>query len=151
MDLETIKQQTELEVGTLDQLANALQAAISWEVKPKQFARKISTVRFVVESFQRYLERLFSLEEYDGYMAVVQDKRPHWDRRIEELRGQHEEFRQTIRRVTTRLERITPDERSTFENLCHELVKLIKDIAEHNNREDELLEDAFNVDDGGEG
>jgi hemerythrin-like domain-containing protein len=151
MDPETVKQQTELESGTLDQVSNALTAAISWKVKPKQLARKISTVRFVAQSFQRYLERLFSLEEHDGYMAVVQDQRPHWNCRIEELRGQHEKFRQTVRRITTRLERITPEERATFENLCHELLGVTKQVAKHNQRENKLLEDAFDVDDGGEG
>ena len=151
MDPETVKQQTALEVGTLEQVANALQAAINWKVKPKQIARKISTVRFVAQSYQRYIERLFGLEEHDGYMGMVQDQRPHWSGRIDELRGQHDKLRQTIRRITTRLERVAPEERPTFENLCHELLDLIKQVAKHNQRETKLLEDAFSIDDGGEG
>ena len=41
--------------------------------------------------------------------------------------------------------------RATFENLCHELLDLIKQVTKHNKRENKLLEDAFVIDDGGEG
>lgn len=151
MDHETIQQQTALEAGTMAQVANALRAAIEWRVKPKQLARKISSVRFVAQSFQRYLDRLFSLEEHDGYMSLVIDQLPNKASRIDELKAQHSEFRQTIRRITTHLDRLLPDERATFENLCRDLLDLIKKVEKHNARETSLLQEVFTQEDGSSG
>ena len=101
-------------------------------------------------SLVRHTTRISSCKQI-ATCRVSNPLRPQWNGRIEELREQHDQFRQTIRRITTRLKRITPEERPTFENLCHELLDLIKRVAKHNHRENKLLEDAFLVDDGGEG
>ena len=58
-------------------------------------------------------------------MAVAQYLRPHWNGRIDELRGQQEKLRQTVCRTMTRRERITSEERATFEDLWHELLGMI--------------------------
>ena len=63
-----IAQQTVVEDGILKLLVEGLRSALAWKVT-NDFSRKLSSVRFITQSFQRHLERLMALEEYDGYMG----------------------------------------------------------------------------------
>ena len=44
---------------------------LGWTVDRDGFTRKLSSVRFFTELYHRHLERLFALEEVDGYMVSV--------------------------------------------------------------------------------
>jgi len=68
---ESTIQQTKVEREAMEHVTQALERTIVWTVTGDEFSRKLSTVRFVTEPFQRHLERLFALEELDGYMDVV--------------------------------------------------------------------------------
>ena len=149
---ETILQQTELEHQNLRYVKEALRGAIAWDVPDdNDLARKLSSVRFVAQSFQRYLERLFALEEHDGYMAVLTETDSYLTSKLEMLRSQHEAYRETIRQIMPRLERISPEECDEFDVLCRELLTLVDRVTKHNQDESRLLQDAFYQDTGGEG
>ena len=74
---QDIAQQTLLEHGMLNHLTDALRSVIDWKFQGDDFSRKLSTLRFIAQSFQRHLERLMALEEYDGYMDMVGGLSPH--------------------------------------------------------------------------
>ena len=149
---ETILQQTELEHQYLRHVKDALRGAIAWDVSGEDdLARKLSSMRFVAQSFQRYLERLFALEEHDGYMAVITETHPHLTSKLDTLRSQHEAYREAIRQIMPRLELIAPDEREAFDAICRELLTSVDRVAKHNQEETRLLQDAFCQDTGGEG
>ena len=50
---QDIAQQTEVEYGALNHLIVALRTALAWKVHGSEFSRKLSTLRFVVRSFER--------------------------------------------------------------------------------------------------
>ena len=43
------------------ELMEGLNTALAWKIQENDFARKLSTVRFLTQSFQRHLERLEQL------------------------------------------------------------------------------------------
>ena len=42
-----------------------------WEVESDGFSRKLSSVRFLSEPYQRHLDWLLALEEIDGYLEAI--------------------------------------------------------------------------------
>jgi hypothetical protein len=66
---QDITQQTLLEQGMLYHLTDALRSVIDWKLHGADLSRKLSTLRFIAQSFQRHLERVMALEEYDGWSA----------------------------------------------------------------------------------
>ena len=56
-------------------------------------------MRFFTELYQRHLERLFALEEIDGYMESVSRLNPELANQVEHLEQEHEQFRAAIREV----------------------------------------------------
>ena len=44
---------------------------IGWAVDGGGYGRKLASVRFFTVQYQQHLERLFALEEIDGYMESV--------------------------------------------------------------------------------
>ena len=112
-------------------------------------SRKLSTLRFVAGSFQRHLERLLALEEYDGYMGLVRATSPRLGRAADTLRVEHEHFRSEARRVVQRLERLPGSDREALERVGADLLALLAQIESHSEKEMTLVHEAFGQDEGG--
>ena len=106
---QDIAKQTEVENGLVKLLIEGLRSTLAWKVHSNDFSRKLSTLRFIVRSFQGHLDRLFALEEYDGYMDLVNKRSPRLSRTVDALKQEHDEFRSAIRRISLGLERISPN------------------------------------------
>ena len=139
MERDAIVQQTQVEKEALGYLTLALLRTIEWPVEGGEFSRKLSSLRFVTESFQRHLERLFALEELDGYMDVVCQQHPEMAEKVDDLQQQQEQLRTTTRQLMVQLDRIMPTNLTLFEVVCQELRNLIKWLREYNRAEQELL------------
>jgi hypothetical protein len=146
-----ITQQTLVENGLLQQLVEGLRSTLAWKVQGEDFSRKLATLRFITQSFQRHLERLMALEEYDGYMDLVATTDPRLGRRVDALRAEHGQFREAARRVVHRLERIAPTDLAAFNAIGDELRSLLEKVEEHGRKEIALLQEAVAQDSGGEG
>jgi hypothetical protein len=144
-------QQAQVENDLLKRLVEGLRVALAWEVQADDFSRKLSTLRFITQSFQRHLERLLALEEYDGYMAEVAATSPWLGRRVDSLRGEHGQLREAARRCLHGLEQIAPTDRAEFAGLCNDLDGLLHQVEEHTRKEVALVQEAFEQDGGGEG
>jgi len=144
-----IAQQTVVENDILKLLIEGLRSALAWKVANDSFSRKLSSVRFITQSFQRHLERLMALEEYDGYMVRLKKKAPQLTRAVSDLKQEHETFRTEVRRILHGLEHVSSTDYGTFANLCDELLSLLQDLEEHSNKETDLYHEA--QDSGGEG
>jgi len=145
-----IAQQTVVENDMLKLLVEGLRSALAWKVT-NDFSRKLSSVRFITQSFQRHLERLMALQEYDGYMDRLEKKAPQLARAVSDLRQEHETFRTGSRRILHGLEHVSSTDHATFANLCDELLTLLKDLDEHSKKETDLYHEGFEQDAGGEG
>ena len=151
MDWEVIVRQTQIEHETLGHIEKALQTAMEWEIEGPEFSRKLSSVRFIAQSFQRHLERLFELEEHDGFMSVIGEASPELLSRVDELKREHDHFRSTLGHIMPRLDRASPTDEAAFSRLCEVLSGLMAQLEDHDEREMALLSYGLSQDTGGDG
>jgi hypothetical protein len=114
-------------------------------------SRKLSTLRFVAQSFQRHLEHVLALEEFDGYMDLALASAPWLGRATDALRAEHDLFRTEARRLVQRLERLPATDVAALGKLCDDLLVLLGKIEGHNGKEVALIQEAVGRDGGGEG
>jgi hypothetical protein len=148
---DDLAQQALIENNLLGYLVAGLRAAVQWRVAGEDFSRKLSTLRFISRSFQRHLERLLDLEEFDGYLDEVAATSPQLGRQVDRLRGEHGWFREATRRAVHRLEQASPGDPAEFTGICADLAELLNRVGEHSRQEVRLLQEAFDRDIGGEG
>jgi hypothetical protein len=144
-------QQTLVEHELLGYLIEGLRTTLAWHVQGDDFTRKLSTLRFMAQCFQRHLERMMVLEEYDGYMGLAGVTSPWLGRKVDALRGEHSRLREAARRVVHGLEQASPTDRGEFANLCEALAALLLQVEEHTQKEVALVQEALTQDSGGEG
>ena len=151
MKLDEIAQQAAIEHEMLKHIAAALRATMQWKLTGDDVSRKLGSLRFISQSFQRHLEHVMALEEYDGYMNTVTESYPEFTERTKKLRAEHDRFRETLGRINYRLERSSSTDLAAFEDNCARLNELLEEINDHNQRETALFQEAFLEDVGGEG
>jgi hypothetical protein len=150
MNQELLIQQTKVESQALEHVTQALEVMIGWAVDGGGYDRKLSSVRFFTMLYQQHLERLFALEEIDGYMGSISRFNPQLTSQVDDLKRDHELLRAAIRKIVVRLDLASPTNLSEFDATCFELRTTINQVLEHLRREQDLLVEAFNRDTGGE-
>jgi hypothetical protein len=150
MNQELLIQQTKVESQALEHVTRALEAMIGWAVDGDGFSRKLSSVRFFTVQYQQHVERLFALEEIDGYMESISRFNPELANQIDDLKRDHEQLRAAVRKIVVRLDLASPDNLAEFDATCFEVRRTINEILEHLRREQELLVEALQRDTGGE-
>lgn len=151
MNHKLIVDQTKTESEALEHVTRALAVALGWVVEGDDLSRKLSSVRFATELFQRQIERLFALEEFDGYMDAVCRIHPEWDDQVEVFKREHDQFRAVVRKLVLRLDRASPTDLAKLEAICTELREVVQQILEHGRRESDLLVESLLRDTGGQG
>jgi hemerythrin-like domain-containing protein len=146
-----LAQQTLAEHKMLTLLIEGLRNTLAWKVEGTDFSRKLSTLRFIAHSFQRHLERVLALEEYDGYMDLVVQARPQMGNSIAALRQEHDQFRNEACQIVHRFEHVSPTDGDSFSRICGELIEFLNKLDAHNKKEIDLMQEAFDQDEGGEG
>ena len=150
MNQELLIQQTKRESQALEHVTRALEVMLGWAVDGDGFSRKLSSVRFFTELYQRHLERLFALEEIDGYIESVSRLQPELTGQVDNLKREHERFRAAVRKIVVRIDLASPMNLPGFDATCDGLRNTINQILEHLRREQELLVESFHRDTGGE-
>jgi hypothetical protein len=115
------------------------------------YSKKLSTVRFTAQSFQRHLERLLTLEEGGGYMSFVRERQPGLFERAKYLRHEHDEFRGTLSRILAELDQLPDDNGASLDELCCQLEHLLIQLEMHHHNEIDLVQESLMHDVGGEG
>jgi hypothetical protein len=151
MDRQEVARQTQVEHEMLKHIMEGLRLAAGRPVPGPDGSRKLSTLRFVAQSFQRHLEHVLALEEYDGYMDLVLASAPWLGRATEALRAEHDLFRTEARRLVQRLERLRATDVAAQGKLGDDLLVLLGKIEGHNGKEVALIQEAVGRDGGGEG
>jgi hemerythrin-like domain-containing protein len=150
MNSHDIAQQSIVENGMLQHLEEALRNTMDWQVQGPDLSRKLSTLRFIAGSFQRHLERLFTLEEFDGYMDLVLKTSPNLGKQVFALKDEHGQLRNGARQIVNRLERVAPSDQAGFHKICTDFQALLQKLDHHTKKEVELFQEAFH-EGGGEG
>ena len=145
MNQELLIQQTKVESQALEHVTRALEVMIGWDVAGDGYGRKLSSVRFFTELYQRHLERLFALEEIDGYMESISRLKPELTGQVTDLKREHEQLRAAIRKTVVRIDLASPTQLAAFDATCVELRNTINQVLEHLRRESELLVESFDA------
>jgi hypothetical protein len=140
-----------MEHAVLDHIKQAMRVTLDWQAPEVSLPRKISSLQFTIKSLQRHLERVMSIEEEGGYMAVVRDAKPHLQDRLESLAGDHQSFRGRLRELLPKLDLLSDWQEANFDQACEELRQLLDDIDRHDKQEVELLQQSLWDEEGGEG
>jgi len=151
MNRQDVSQQTQVEHEMLRLIMEGLRITVGWQMPGPNASRKLSTLRFNTQSFQRHLEHLLTLEEYDGYMDLVPTIAPRLSRAKDALRAEHDAFRKEARQMVQRLEALSATEPAALGQAGDDLLLLLRNIEEHSRKEIALLQEAFTRMDGGEG
>ncbi len=140
-----------VEHRVLSHIKDALRVTLDWKVPSAGVVRKLTSVRFTLQSFRRHLERIMMLEEDGGYMIVVGEIKPGMSQRTDALRIEHDEFRTSLEQLVPSLDAISPEDEPRFHQVCNEIVALLDQVDRHDAKEVSLLQDALLSDEGGEG
>jgi hypothetical protein len=151
MDHLAIPQQVLAEHQTLAFVASALRSTTGWKFQGSDLTRKLSSMLFVGQSFQRHLKRLMALEEEQGYMSSALALRPELSGEVAELRAEHDYFRSQLSRILSRIKRASPTDHEGFAKLSSDLLALLERLDVHSKKETDLLQEALLQDEGGEG
>lgn len=140
-----------VEHRALTHIKSALRVTLDWKAPEVGVPRKMSSVRFTLQSFRRHLERLMNLEEQDGYLVIVAECKPHWSPQVESLRAEHDQIRAALRDLDPEIQSLPPHDQDCLNRVCREINTLLRRIDRHNKRESRLLQDALTLDEGGQG
>jgi hypothetical protein len=93
---------------------------------------------------RRYLTEHFRLEEQNGYMNVVSNRQPRFERAIERLHDEHRELSLSLDALVAEAEIGKPLD-DAFRGKVQQWIDRLRS---HETKEDELVQEAFTVDIG---
>jgi hemerythrin-like domain-containing protein len=95
---------------------------------------------------QDYITDYATEEEQNGYMNAVREREPRLERTIYQLAKEHVQLRQSLEALIGE-SRAAP---SLSDTLREEIREWIERVRRHENRENDLIQGAFNLDLGAE-
>jgi iron-sulfur cluster repair protein YtfE (RIC family) len=95
---------------------------------------------------QKHISEHFRFEEQDGYMELVRKREPRLERAIQELQEEHRQLAQSLEALMAQVERLEQPDPA----VCQRISNWIERVRQHEHRENELVQDAFNLDIAGE-
>ena len=125
-----LAQQTAVEHGMLTLLMEGLRKTLAWKVWTT-IMRENCQPCALSRSFQRHLERVLALEEFEGYMDLVMQSSPGLAKTVDALRQEHEQFRREAGRIVLRFENVSRTDDDVFAHICDDLVGLLNRLAVH--------------------
>ncbi len=142
---------TLVEHQIMEHIKDALRLTLEGRVGPTAQGRKLESVRFMADSFERHFQRLICLEEEGGYILAECDREPHLADLVVSLRDEHAEFRQELDQTLKAIHSLGEGgalgegeagqfNGQHFDSLCQALRNLLDRIDAHDAKEVELLE-----------
>lgn len=126
----------------------ALDMALQLDCTDTDRWRKLGHVRFVTSIAQKFLERLFVVEECEHLSELQQHH--EYQHRVKDLQAEHAALRSEMSRAMFGLDRACGANKPACDQAFKELRHVVQHIQQHTRKEEELLQDSCNLDVGGE-
>ncbi|RJP35763.1 MAG: hypothetical protein C4547_08925 [Phycisphaerales bacterium] len=108
----------------------------------------IPELRSHFDAFRAHMHKHMALEERDGYLAPVVEKRPTLTPEVERLQHEHREFGQLLDGIHRELSILRSEDRLLVRDCCNRINDLLSYIAHHEKDENMLIMFVFTQDMG---
>jgi hypothetical protein len=135
--------QMAVENEALRHIIGALRTVLDWKPKGADFSRKLSSLRFTAQSFQRHVERLMALKEQGGYLTDAVEQKPNLNEAVQALLKEHDEIEESLHRIVYRLDHVNPADKAGMDAVCNDLEMLLLQVEDHHRREARLMQEAY--------
>jgi len=129
----------------VDELMSKLRERVMY-VPVSREVKWIEGVKEAFEHFRAHMTKHMALEEHDGYMSAVTERRPALSKEVDRLAHEHDEVIKIMNAIHLVLEDMQPDDRLLMRDCCHRVQDLLAYIAHHENSENLMVMTAFTDD-----
>lgn len=106
----------------------------------------LATLRDRLGKTRSHIAAHFRFEEHNGYMEMVRKREPRLERSIEHLAAEHRILGQSLDSIVAEAQAAT----SVAEALREKIRAWVKEVRKHEARENDVVQNAFNLDVGPE-
>ena len=99
----------------------------------------LAEVRGRFEHFRAHMTRHMALEERDGYLPIVLERRPGLSAQLERIRHEHQEFLRLMTGIHTALLDTGDDDRLLVRDGCRRIEDLLSYVEHHEELENNML------------
>ncbi|MBI3407811.1 MAG: hemerythrin domain-containing protein [Planctomycetes bacterium] len=89
-----------------------------------------------------HVQKHFRLEEENGYLDAVKKIGPHLERSIEGLRREHKKLTEDLAKLIDE----SGSQTETDDSLRQRMLSWVNEVRQHETKENDLIQDAFNLD-----
>jgi hypothetical protein len=108
--------------------------------------KSLTKLRAQLEATRKHITEHFRFEEQNGYMDVVRKREPRFERIVEQLAHEHRELTHSLDALIEQVHAA----RTSGAKIQEDVKEWLKHVRAHETRENELIQDAFNLDIGAE-
>ncbi len=131
----------------LRELMNGLQDRVSCVPRANQ-GQWIEAARESFGHVRAHTVKQMALEEQDGYMVSVAERRPALATEIERLAHEHQELQRLMDGIQAFLQNLEPGDQLLIRDCCHRINDFISYMEHHTNDENILVLSVFTDDIG---
>ncbi len=102
----------------------------------------MAEVRQRLEATRRHIGEHFRFEEQNGYMDAVRQREPRLEREIQQLAEEHRRLEHSLDALREASQTVSSPDAAFRQEIQH----WIKQVRQHESRENDLVMDAFNMD-----
>jgi len=110
-------------------------------------AERLAELRVQLGATHAHITAHFRFEEQNGYMNAVRKREPRLDRAIQLLAQEHRQLAEALNGLL----KVCGAATSLEDTLRQQVRTWIQSVRQHEAREDDLVQEAFNLDIGAEG
>ena len=135
------------EHGKVEQLARRLQEHVGC-VPNTNRAHWIEVAQKAFEHFRAHVTKHMALEEKDGYMSSVVERRPALSKEVDRLIEEHKAFTLIMDNIHHVLQTLRPEQSLLIRDCCHRIRSLLSYIEHHEKDENLMVISVFTDDIG---
>ena len=113
-----------------------------WESVDPASGQTLAGLRARLSTTQAHVTEHFRFEEQNGYMDKVRKREPRLEHAIEQLEGEHRQLTQSLDAIIEKVKHAP----SLDQDLRERIREWITSARQHEAREDELVQNSFNLD-----